>query len=413
MFLRSLSLGVVFALAVVVTPAVASTIVVDAANGPGTNFTDIAAAITAAQPNDLILVRPGAYAPFTVDKALVILATTDNAATTSSFSVQNTVLLDRVVIGGVRPDTANVTGCSGTVVLQRMNNVRQLNVANSRDVRLDTLQIQPLAATPSVDAVVATGSRIEVANCTIRGGEGVGDHGYGGNGVVATNARVHVAGGAVYGGHGADVFSQSLFAGGGGLGIQLAGSASLCMTHATAVAGFGGVNWGFLDDCNADGFPGLALDLAPTSGPNRFSVTFVTNHPTVTGDHCHIAIPAPPAFNGPWFLPAEQDPQLVLNTAPIAGTLQTFRVIGTRGTRAFFWLSREDTLIAGAPGEVELLAPHSRFFRLGTVPLSGFIDFSVFLPATIPQGTVFVAQAETLPLMGPAQRSNSTVLVVR
>lgn len=47
--------------------------IVDAANGPGTNFTDLPAAIQAAASGDTVLVRSGTYAPFAVaGKALTI-----------------------------------------------------------------------------------------------------------------------------------------------------------------------------------------------------------------------------------------------------------------------------------------------------------------------------------------------------
>ena len=47
--------------------------IVDAANGPGTNFTDLPAAVAAAISGDTILVRPGTYTHFNVSgKALTI-----------------------------------------------------------------------------------------------------------------------------------------------------------------------------------------------------------------------------------------------------------------------------------------------------------------------------------------------------
>ena len=48
--------------------------IVDAANGPGTNFTNLPAAVAAAQSGDTIVVMPGNYKPFDVTgKALTIL----------------------------------------------------------------------------------------------------------------------------------------------------------------------------------------------------------------------------------------------------------------------------------------------------------------------------------------------------
>lgn len=411
MSLRSLSL--VVALAFVRTPALAATFVVDAANGPGANFTDIAPAIAAVQPGDLLLVRPGAYSAFTVDKALTILATTNNTATSAGLAIQNTALGQRVVVAGVTPLTASVTNCAGTVIFQNMTAVLGVTVASSRDVRLDTVRIQPLASATPVHALVATASRIELSNSGVLGSLGCDGCSVtsGGNGVVATNARLHIAGGFITGGRGSSVMVPSAFAGNGGIGVRLAGTASLCATHTRIDGGLSGIN-DLLTECTNDGVAGIALDLAATSGPNRFSATTIFNPLTFVGSFCDPA-PSPPTYNGPNVQPVVQDPQLRLMTTPAAGTMQTFRVVGTSGTRAIFWLSREDTLVAGAPGEVELLVPRGRFFRPGKIPPSGTLQFSIFLPATIPQGTVFVAQAETIPTSGVAQRSNSTVLVVR
>lgn len=50
-----------------------TTWIVDAAAGPGTNFTDLPTAIAAAAPGDTILVRPGVYQPMVIDaKGLTI-----------------------------------------------------------------------------------------------------------------------------------------------------------------------------------------------------------------------------------------------------------------------------------------------------------------------------------------------------
>ncbi len=54
--------------------------VVDAANGPGTHFTSLPAAVLAAVSGDVLLVRPGSYAPFWVSgKALHIFGAGSNA----------------------------------------------------------------------------------------------------------------------------------------------------------------------------------------------------------------------------------------------------------------------------------------------------------------------------------------------
>lgn len=59
---------------VAVTPAIAQqTWVVDAANGAGTHFVDLPAAVAAAAPGDTLLVRAGSYTPPSINKALAIV----------------------------------------------------------------------------------------------------------------------------------------------------------------------------------------------------------------------------------------------------------------------------------------------------------------------------------------------------
>ncbi|MCA8950523.1 MAG: hypothetical protein KDE27_13545, partial [Planctomycetes bacterium] len=67
----------ILATAVLLTPlACAQTFVVDAANGPGTNFTDIATAVAAVPDGAILEVRPGEYGVFQIqNKSLTIVGT--------------------------------------------------------------------------------------------------------------------------------------------------------------------------------------------------------------------------------------------------------------------------------------------------------------------------------------------------
>ena len=61
--------------------------IVDTANGPGTNFTDLPPSVVAAAHADALIVRPGTYSPFNVSgKALAIRgARSGNSPRTASF----------------------------------------------------------------------------------------------------------------------------------------------------------------------------------------------------------------------------------------------------------------------------------------------------------------------------------------
>src|SRR5262249_11991463 len=65
--------------------------VVDAANGPGTNFTDLPQALAQAQHGDVYIVRPGFYSPCSTDKgvSLLGLGATISGSTAPALVVQN------------------------------------------------------------------------------------------------------------------------------------------------------------------------------------------------------------------------------------------------------------------------------------------------------------------------------------
>ena len=75
-------------------------VVVDAANGPGTNFVDVQAAVLAAPDGSVLLVRPGAYAPVTIDGKGVTVLAESSFTIQGSLSILNTNAQQRVVVRG-------------------------------------------------------------------------------------------------------------------------------------------------------------------------------------------------------------------------------------------------------------------------------------------------------------------------
>src|SRR5262245_60159975 len=71
-----------------------TTWIVDASNGPGTSFTSIQSAVDAAAAGDVILVRTGTYAGFSVSKGVRILGT-------PSFTVGSSLSFTPIQIPGV------------------------------------------------------------------------------------------------------------------------------------------------------------------------------------------------------------------------------------------------------------------------------------------------------------------------
>lgn len=68
--------------------------IVDASNGPGTNFTSLPGGVAAAASGDTLVVRPGIYAPFSVSgKALTIRgAGSATTVVTATSSTQQTII---------------------------------------------------------------------------------------------------------------------------------------------------------------------------------------------------------------------------------------------------------------------------------------------------------------------------------
>jgi hypothetical protein len=136
---RSLSAALVFA--AVAQVAAATTWIVDAANGPGTNFTTITAALNASVAGDIIIVRAGSYTEdlvVTIGVNIVGWNATTYPMTVpanpfqdvvwGTCLIQNIPVGEKVVLSGLnfaRPTAAGgftigVNNCDGPVVLDRL-----------------------------------------------------------------------------------------------------------------------------------------------------------------------------------------------------------------------------------------------------------------------------------------------------
>ncbi len=120
--------GFALAVGLVGGVAVGQTYVVNAAGGPGAQFTTIAAAVAAVPNGAVLLVRPGVYSGFTIDaKSLAVFAdpgvAVDGLATV--IEVKNLAANQAVVLHGVRANGGlaearfDLQNCAGPVVLQR------------------------------------------------------------------------------------------------------------------------------------------------------------------------------------------------------------------------------------------------------------------------------------------------------
>lgn len=140
----------------------AQTFIVDAASGPGTNFTDLPPAIAAVPDGAILLVRPGTYGPIVLNgKGLSILATAPGVllALGATILVQNLSAAQAFTLRGVEAQigpmawTTFVQNCAGPVLF-------------------DGYVFQNSGAFPSVYAVglrVVGCPQVVLRNCSLKG----------------------------------------------------------------------------------------------------------------------------------------------------------------------------------------------------------------------------------------------------
>ena len=153
-------------------PAQGTTWIVDAANGPGTNFTDLQAALASAQvvAGDKLIVRAGNYAPWATSKGVTILG--EPGATVTS-------ALPSINVVSVRD-----LGASATFALTRITIMHNLGATglwlerNAGRVLLNEVTIlcnpQPPPPTGTIASLFVNQSGpLSIHACSVLGGTGI------------------------------------------------------------------------------------------------------------------------------------------------------------------------------------------------------------------------------------------------
>ncbi len=206
--------------------------IVDANNGPGTHFTDIPAAVAAAQSGDTILVRAGNYSPFAISgKALTIRGAAASVTRVFGFGSSPTVISSTppgttVALRGLRFEATNLGA--------------GLTAQNNARVVLTDCQFLGGYNAPTFASLRVDGAEVHASRCSFQGGGSSGSFspGYGSVAVIVANgARFAADASTLVGGQGTTGFLGSIAGtatGGNGLEIT---NAFAMLTHCSCIGG--------------------------------------------------------------------------------------------------------------------------------------------------------------------------------
>lgn len=229
----------------------------------GADFTQIQPAVDAAAEGDLILVKPGSYAPFTiVDRSLTVVAESPDTV-----QVLGTVQISGLSSGRrVALIDLSAVGSPGRA-LRLADNLGSVRVQGGTWTGAAIAASQPISDALHVTAC----ADVALVRCAIQGGAGLAGFWHtGGSGVFARESSVSVHHATLRGGKGSSNTSTTGADGGhGGSGMRLEGG-FLYLCSATLEGGSGGHGGPsdlFFDGGDGgSGGPGLALNGAPLQG---------------------------------------------------------------------------------------------------------------------------------------------------
>jgi hypothetical protein len=384
---------VVLALWAFATPAArADVLVVDAAGGPGTDFTSIVAAVAAAADGDTILVRSGSYAAFTVnDKSLTISAHAGatvlvngridvpalgaskflvlRGLTTGTPAAGQEGLRLQQCAGAVWVESCNVRGGQGQLLAgTRIVNSPFVSLVRHESRGGTPFQFPLLFGGPGLSAEFST---VALYDCSLIGSNASGSDDFGGNGGAGLSvhaSQVFAGGCTLKGGNGGsadddyDMGCQCIicgFPGGGGHAVTISATqpGSIELFDCQLRPGLGGPTFS-LGQC-FNGPPGL-----PYAGPAGSATTV----PGLTRS-LRASSPVPEAGTGHVYVTGQPGDGLVvlLDTAPLISLLS-----GGKGVPLF---------------------PGSLYVVFGFLPPDGLLDLAYIgplLPVGVEELQVFL-----------------------
>jgi hypothetical protein len=390
-------------------PAWASTWIVDDNGGPGVDFTSISAAVTAAAPGDVILVRPGTYSGFTLTSGVRVLGDA-GVQVTGLIAIMHVGSGPRATIARMTTRGILVSDCTASVTIEDIvaraggSEVVALGlhaavaIVASTDVRLRAVDAASVASSGFAErALTIDASRVEITHSHLQGATGLDwpSTSDGGNGItVQGTSDVHVSLSTVLGGPGGDVDGDfSLPPGNGGAGIVVTDSSARLLVTGLPADHIAGAHGGLLlisGDCLHDGHPGSGILLSGASA--RLSGATIEG---ASYSGCSIPPPAP-AVVGAYTSPFPADPSLSVSGTIAQGQPIMLTLNGAPGSAARLRLGRQ-LVVQDLPGVYEdRLTVPLRTYDLGTLPPSGQATFQILLSSALAPGTIVVAQGVSI-----------------
>lgn len=372
------------ALSALFSPALAGVLVVDASSPTG--FTQIQAAVDAANDGDTILVGPGFYAGFAVhDKALDLVA--DTSAGSGPVHIDG-----RVIVNGLAASRTftlhgfEVRGTSSApcVVL----------AGNAGSVRIQGCSIAGADAPPCAESInggvaldVDLCQDVALVACTLRGGDGgntpieYGYGGIGGDGVTPNQSRIAFYDCSVRAGDGGGAVPAVCgatigYGGAGGSGAWIASCPILFASDTTFEGGRGGpAGSGF--SFGSPGYGLVAFGL-PLNGPTRawWLASSARGGPPACGNcpaGTDVTVLAPSTLTNC----AGAARKLVMRGLAREHELVRLHFVGAPGERVELVISDTTRFALAAGGNGVLLAGSrapSPVLQAGTIGASGVLD---------------------------------------
>lgn len=188
------AIAAIIAIALISSSAWGATWIVDANNGPGTNFTTISAALVAAQPGDRIIVRAGDYfETVLVTKGVTIIGwnatrypmtipanpfanAIHGGLGVSGIPANETCVISGLVVARTDPAAGisiGVLNSLGPVILDRLITPNGgVHIENSTDVIIEGLMVRhSLGAQPPIDGVTIINSWVQASDLDATGGD--------------------------------------------------------------------------------------------------------------------------------------------------------------------------------------------------------------------------------------------------